>query len=246
MGAALRVGEERAAGSGWGGRAGWAACRGGREHLITVASTASASADAATNARLAVDRALATFELLEGLAPARRLGHCMRAASDALGAAEPAEDWEIGLNLMAIDADGVTFAGTGEGLLALIRSDGRVVIGRRRSRQASEKAGGYWTGLRAGRPLESWTIDRHQVKSTLDGDAAVAATGGAAALSDVELTIGWWTGRRTAERTARELVELYDAKKAGEATAERVVVATRDPGKPRRPRTGGPTVACRR
>ena len=78
-----------AAGSGWGGRAGWAACRRGREHLIAVASTASTSADAATNARLAVDRALATFELLEGLAPARRLGHCMRAASEALGDAEP-------------------------------------------------------------------------------------------------------------------------------------------------------------
>ena len=85
MSHALRVGEARAAGRGWGGRAGWAACREGREHLIAIASTASAKAAAVTKASLALDRALATFELLDGLAPARRLGHCMRAASEALG-----------------------------------------------------------------------------------------------------------------------------------------------------------------
>ena len=78
-----------AAGSGWGGRAGWAACRRGREHLIAIASTASAGADAARKTSIAVDRRWATFELLEKLAPARRLGHCMRAASEALGDAEP-------------------------------------------------------------------------------------------------------------------------------------------------------------
>ena len=179
MGHALRVGEQTAAGSGWGARAGWTACRGGREHLLAIASSASARAEAAKKACLSVDRALATFALLEGLAPARRLGHCLRAASEALGAAEPAEDWEIGLNLMAIDVDGVTFAGTGAGLLAPVRCDARVRIARRRERGRRHAGPDGWVGLRPGRKLESWTIAMwHAGTAFEEEEAAIAGTGG--------------------------------------------------------------------
>ena len=204
---------------------GWGSAARGAENVIAVAGSRTNAEAEASAGRTAVAKALATFELFEGMALPQRLAHCMLAAAAAAAATnvENDEEWEISLNLAAIDERRIAMAGTGEGLVAVVADDGRVVRGRRRVRADQRD----WRGLTRRGTVERWEREERWLETEQANWSLFAGCGGIAAASDAELTLAAWSGRWNVTRTAAALIEETLSLERETERAATVVVARR-------------------